>query len=113
MTVAPALGPSDSCGLPSLRSTLDRGLVCRPAFAEHTMVSPFCSLESGQGENCPRRSMICRACCFCFFKQASKTHSRTRSRGKRTVGTPPARQWVHVGGCSLGLLGALVFLSTR
>ena len=75
MTVAPTLGPSDSCGLPSLQSMVGQGLVRRPAFAEHTMVSPFCSLESGQGENCTRRSMTCRACCFCFVKQASKMHS--------------------------------------
>lgn len=100
MMVAPALGPSDSCGSRVYKAWQAKGLVHRPAFAEHIMVSPFCSLESEQRENCTKRSMTCRACCFCFFKKASKSAFRIQSRG-----IPPAHQWMHVGAVLQGFWG--------
>lgn len=48
MTMAPALGPSDSCRLQSLQSMQAKGLDCRPALAEHIM-NGFILLQSGIG----------------------------------------------------------------
>ena len=109
----PLLDPLTPVGSRAYTAWQAKGFVRRPALAEHTMVSPFRSQELEQGENCARRSMICRACCFCSFQKASKSAFLNTVQGEMYCRDPSCTSVGACGGCSLGLLGALVFLSTR
>lgn len=87
VTVAPALGPSDSCRLQSLRSMQAKGLDCRPALAEHITVPAFCSLALEQGENCTNAPWSAEHVAF-VFKKASKNAFLNTVQGITYCGNP-------------------------
>lgn len=106
MTVVPALGPSDSCGLLSLQSMAGQG-PCPQASISRTY-NGFTLLQSGVGA---RRKFALGApwsaehVAFVFLKKQVKAHSWAQPRGKCTVGFPPAHQWVHEGAVLWGFWG--------
>lgn len=74
-----------------------RGFVHRPALAEHKRFHPFAVRSWSKEKIALGAPWSAEHVAFVLLKKQVKAHSWTQSRGKCTVGTPPARQWVHVG----------------